>query len=69
MKQFTHKMFNNYYIHKDLYKIWYYEYTSAIGALTDESTNSDYEDINFIKIKLDELENYIKPYEECVNND
>ena len=69
MKQFTNNMFNNYYKHKDMYNIWYFEYTSAIGALTDESSGGDYEDINFIKKRLDELEIYIKPYLECVNND
>ena len=66
MKQFTYHMFNNYCKHKDLYNRWYFEYTSAIGALTDESTKGDYEEINFIKSKLDQLEIYIKPYEECL---
>jgi hypothetical protein len=66
MKQFTNNMFNDYCKHKESYNRWYFEYTSAIGALTDESTESDYEDIKFIKSKLDELEIYIKPYEECL---
>ena len=68
MKPFTYNMFNNYYKNKDIYNIWYFEYTFAIGALTDVSTNSDYEEINFIDRKLDKLEIYIKPYEECLKN-
>ena len=69
MKPFTYNMFNNYYKNKDIYNIWYFEYTFAIGALTDVSTNSDYEEINFIDRKLYKLEIYIKPYEECLKND
>ena len=69
MKPFTYNMFNNYYKNKDIYNRWYFEYTFAIGALTDVSTNSDYEEINFIDRKLNKLEIYIKPYEECLKND
>lgn len=69
MKSFTHEMFNNYYQHKDSYNRWYFEYTSAIGALSDESTKGDYNEISFIKGELDEIEIYIKPYLECLRNE
>lgn len=59
MKQFTLKMFHDYCNHKNSYDRWSYEYAYAIGALTDESTNGDYEDIKFIKKKLDELKNLL----------
>tara|TARA_Y100000996_G_C22431993_1_gene606080 strand:- start:579 stop:812 length:234 start_codon:yes stop_codon:yes gene_type:complete len=56
MLPFTYEMFNVYQRYKkqnQIYKNYEFDYQFAIAQLTDESTDGDYEEVNYLKECMD----------------
>ena len=55
MLPFTYEMFNVYqrYEQNQIYKNYEFDYQFAIAQLTDESTDGDYEEVNYLKECMD----------------
>lgn len=72
MLPFTYEMFDVYHSYKqnqykqNQYKNYEFDYNFAIAQLTDESTESDYAEINYLK---ECMNNLITPYELNLIND
>ena len=68
MLPFTYEMFDVYqrYKQNQIYKNYDFDYNFAIAQLTDESTDGDYEEVNYLK---ECMNNLITPYELNLIND
>lgn len=69
MRPFTYEMYNTYYDEAFItkMKLLEFEYIYAIGQLTDESTEGDFDDITYLKRRIEHWKRMIVDYTNCIS--